>query len=40
MITKEPQLDKKRIVFTKYQTILLDVHLIKSQKVREKNPEE
>lgn len=37
MITKGPQLDKKRLVFTEYQTILLSVHLIKSQKMRDKN---
>lgn len=36
MITKGPQLDKKRTVFTRYQTIVLNVHLIISQKMREK----
>lgn len=36
MITKGPQLDKKRTLFTKYQTIVLNVHLIISQKMREK----
>jgi len=36
MITKGPELDEKRTVFAKYQTVLLNVHLIESQKMREK----